>query len=70
MKWISVEEKLPSYTKQCGGDQFAVVLMADNTGAVWAGDYINGKFCVFGVEHAHITHWMPFPTPPEKDDEK
>ena len=65
MEWISVKKKLPEYSAQIRGNCFVNIILADNAGGVWPGDYTNGKFMVFGVEHPHITHWMPYPEPPD-----
>ena len=65
MGWISIKEKLPEYTTQIMGIKFANLLLADNSGGVWAGDYTEGKFYICGVEHPKITHWMLFPEPPQ-----
>ena len=65
-EWISVKDRLPEYTIQISGIEFIPVLIADSDGGVWAGDYTNDKFYVFGVCHPNVTHWMPFPKHPEK----
>jgi hypothetical protein len=64
MKWIAVEDGLPEYAAQVGGQSFVCVFMADKDGGVWAGDYTDGKFFLYGIEHPHVTHWMHYPDPP------
>lgn len=62
--WVSVIDYLPEYEVQIRGVSFVNVLLADEDGAVWPGDYADGKFMVFGVEHPRITHWMYYPKHP------
>ena len=63
MEWTSID-KLPAYTTQIYGKRFVNLILADKDGGVWPGDYTDGKFIVFGVEHPNITHWMRYPEPP------
>ena len=65
-EWISVKDRLPEYKIQISGIEFIPVLMADQDGGVWAGDYTSGKFYCFGIHHPNVTHWMTFPEHPEK----
>lgn len=66
MKWISVKERLPEYAFNIMGHEAVNILMTDGY-MVIEGDYTNGKFNIFGIEHNNITHWMPLPDPPEED---
>lgn len=70
MHWIKVEDRLPEYKTQISGNEFVNVLMTDRDGEVWAGEYINGEFCVHGIRHPYITHWMPMPEPPKCMEEQ
>ena len=69
MKWICVEERLPT-------DYTTYLVCDEESGTVWFMDYYSygwescdsdGETKIRGSE---ITHWMPFPKPPEvKDNE-
>ena len=63
-KWISVNDKLP--------DAFKPVIVCRKyvKGALkieqgyWD---VNGWWMIYGARVKRVTHWMPFPEPPEED---
>jgi hypothetical protein len=69
-QWISVNDRLPEYEAQCGGVEFAIVLVSAN-GIVCEGLYSNGKWTVLGVEVENniVTHWQYKPEPPKEREE-
>ena len=67
-EWISIEDRLP----ETGGE----VLVAGDGGVEgkWSGRAcFSPKFGKFilenGGEVSHTTHWMPFPAPPDEEDQ-
>ena len=70
MEWTPIKERLPEYSGRIGNVCIVNLLLADESGGVWPGDYTDGKFImVSGVEHKHITHWMPYPNAPIPEKE-
>ena len=61
-KWISVEERLP--------DDREYVIVAERRGEVSEAFYCSGGFTLMYDEDevALVTHWMPMPEPPEKEE--
>lgn len=62
--WISVDERLPN-------EDGETVLVVDKFGNVGTGDYWNGVWdcsieIVDGDFPGYITHWRPYPPPPEQ----
>ncbi len=69
-EWISVKDTFPLY-KQC------VLVYLENgitTEAVYRGEY-ESEMHIFRIELTReatatmVTHWMPLPAPPEKENE-
>lgn len=69
-QWISVDDEMP--------DSGVEVLIADDLDNVNIGFYdddshdagwviISGAKRFVPISESHITHWMPFPEPPEKE---
>lgn len=71
MKWISVKNKLPEYTTHAGSDVFVHVLVYGKNLGVCQGMYCNEKWEALSIDCTeYITHWMPMPTPPKKNNGK
>ena len=67
-EWVSVEEKLPE-------DNTQVVMWSARWKIAEAGIYYNQHFWVYseigdGYIADNITHWMPLPSPPDKEQTK
>ena len=65
-EWISVEERLPEGHMQ-------VLMWSARWKIAEAGSYYNKHFWVYseigdGYIADNITHWMPLPPPPEKEE--
>jgi hypothetical protein len=66
-EWISVEERLPGVSGRY------ICAVKDKNGQTWtvAGDYSLEMKKWFGLMFGEIkntvTHWMPLPSPPEKE---
>ena len=69
MKWVSVFDRLPPPAKW-SGDR---VLVYTEEGYIHTGLY-EGENCDEWFDKfndsGYITHWMPLPEPPEKNDEQ
>lgn len=64
-EWVSVEEKLPE-------DNTQVLMWSARWKIAEAGSYYNQHFWVYseigdGYIADNITHWMPLPSPPDKE---
>lgn len=64
-EWVSVEEKLPE-------DNTQVLMWSARWKIAEAGSYYNQHFWVYseigdGYIADNITHWMPLPAPPDKE---
>lgn len=56
--WISVKDRLP--------EEFAPVIVCRKGGKVESGMLdVNGWWKVYGTRTKNVTHWMPWPEPPE-----
>lgn len=65
-EWVSVEERLPE-------DNTQVLMWSAKWKIAEAGSYYNQHFWVYseigdGYIADNITHWMPLPLPPEKEE--
>ena len=66
-RWVSVEERLPEQA------EWAVVWDSQNMIAVVAKRFGESDWCMsagdeYGFESRGVTHWMPLPSPPPKED--
>ena len=69
-EWVSVEERLPN-DKQ-------IVLFRQKNGFIYCAEYFAGNSLCSPSwfidcdcwEAKEVTHWMPLPTPPAKEDQK
>lgn len=68
MKWISVSERLPEYTCQAGGTQFAFAIVYCNGHGLSIREamYSEGQWSIGGHDVSNVTHWMPMPDPPSR----
>jgi len=65
VEWVPHTVK-PEYTTHFRGTRFVSLLLADSDGGIWPGEYEEGRFCVFGVEHQRIKYWAYYPKHPEE----
>lgn len=82
MQWISVEERLPpSYhfvltcSNMCGPNETSPITIARWNNEKWETlcNEEENNACVCGdlfwtTDSEEITHWMPLPEPPKRDD--
>jgi len=81
--WISVKDELPpideDYVKQgfANPDEEGNTLTVSTTVLVTDGKYVETTFYMFELKRwnsqmddTKITHWMPLPQPPRKEDKK
>ena len=67
--WISVEDELPE--KENEFEFFSKVVLATNGVDFWRGMYNYDNECWFTYDMwplVDVTHWMPLPQPPRKED--
>ena len=71
MKWISVEDRLPDHDKKLYSVGVEVLVHGGVSGTAYYGKRINAisQFYKYGAPVDGITHWMPLPPCPEKDDD-
>lgn len=65
-EWISVKERMPNYGQEVLVYPYPGAFRRNNIGSLTV--YNDGKGgSHFGhTYHDEITHWMPYPSPPEK----
>lgn len=66
MKWISVEDELPSIYQQV-----LVYSFYEDGGRAMFIEFYNGKRGFRGINNykdKSVTHWMPLPKPPKQKD--
>lgn len=64
-KWISVKDRLPD-----DNESYLVCDLVTGEYLPDRGFFEDGEWHIFGDPEFQVTHWMPFPPPPEEANKK
>ena len=77
-EWISVKDRLPEENNVIEGRKYetcsdlVIVFVRDDLGNSFTCDDMttNGEWINYPAPQFEVTHWMPLPEPPEKNNEE